>query len=539
MKLPRFRLLLAAALCASLAPTVRAAYVRGDLVWKCDFTPAEAAQYKLDRRHFDAAGHGVAYEPREGANGDGAMRFRCPDQKHKATVTFRPDVPVTGLVLVEADVKGVEIGPGFQAWNGPKVMLPYRKTSIADVRTGKMVYPQLPGETGSFDWKTWTMVYDFESVEDGPDIVLGLELGAGEMLVDSVRIWRAVEMPDDEVAAPFNAAAAAIPRGAFAGRHNPEAVRGAMSGGDLSEESLRNLADWGANLLRLQIGGNELRHGESVEAYFAALSNKLDWCETIMDRCARNGIHVIVDLHAGPGCVSTKHAANIIPDDYDAAELAKAWEIIAARFKDHPATYAYDILNEPSVAPATWVRVCEEVMRATRRIDPRTPFVVETAKHWYEGENVIYSPHFYSPHPLTHNGVGGPTKVRWSYPGYINGVYWDKEQMRVDLRSWIEFQREHPGARILVGEFSCILWSKGSDAWIRDAIDLFEEYGWSWCYHAYREWPAWDVEYTNTPDWTQGKWVKATEDTPRKLELLRGLSYNRGPGTQPKPKPAH
>ena len=89
-----------------------------------------------------------------------------------------------------------------------------------------------------------------------------------------------------------------------------------------------------------------------------------------MDRCARNGIHVIVDLHAGPGCVSTKHAANIIPDDYDASELAKAWEIIAARLKDHPATYAYDILNEPSVAPATWVRVCEEVMRATRRIDP-------------------------------------------------------------------------------------------------------------------------------------------------------------------------
>lgn len=359
-------------------PSARAAYVRGDLVWKCDFTPAEAAQYRLDRHHLAASGYGVAYEPGEGAEGDGAMRFRSPDQKHKVTITFRPDVPVAGLVLVEADVKGVEIGPGFQAWNGPKVMLPYRKTSVADARTGKMVYPQLPGETGSFDWKTWTMVYEFASVEDGPDIVLGLELGAGEMLVDSVRIWRAVEVPDEEVVPPFNAAAAKIPRGEFEGRHNPEAVRGTMSGHDLSEESLQTLAGWGANLLRLQIGGHDLRHGESVEAYFAALSNKLDWCETIMDRCARNGIKVIVDLHAGPGCVSTKHAANIIPDDYDAAELARAWEIIATRLKDHPATFAYDILNEPSVAPATWVRVCEEVMRATRKIDPKTPFIVET-----------------------------------------------------------------------------------------------------------------------------------------------------------------
>ena len=510
------------------AGSSHAAYIRGDLLWKCDFTPAEAAQRKLDGRQFGASGYGVAYEPHEGQNGDGAMRFRSPAQEHTYTITVKPEIPIAGLVLIEADVKGMEIGPGYQPWNGPKVMFPYRKTSVADARTGKMVYPQMPSELGSFDWKTWTLVYDFpaeKNMEEVPVIVLGLERGAGDMWVDSVRVYTAREIPDDQVVAPFNAVAAKIPRGAFAGRHNPEAVRGVMSGGDLSEESIRNLADWGANLMRLQIGGNDLRKAESMEAYYAALTRKLDWCETIMDRCARNGIKVIVDLHAGPGCVSTKHAANIIPDDYDASELAKAWEIIATRLKDHPATYAYDILNEPSVAPSTWVRVCEEVMRDTRKIDPKTPFIVESEMHWYEGENVIYSPHFYSPHPLTHAGVGGPCRVRWSYPGYINGVYWDKEQMRVDLKRWIDFQREH-NARILVGEFSCILWSKGSDQWIRDAIDLFEEYGWSWTYHAYREWPAWDVEYTNTPEWTQGKWVKATEDTQRKRELLKGLSFN-------------
>ena len=90
-------------------------------------------------------------------------------------------------------------------------------------------------------------------------------------------------------------------------------------------------------------------------------------------------------------------------------------------------------------------------------------------------------------------------------------------------------RRENPDAPILVGEFSCILWSKGADRWIRDCIELFEEYGWSWCYHAYREWPAWDVEYTNDPDWAVGAWIKADADTARKRELLKGLSRNRRP----------
>ena len=98
--------------------------------------------------------------------------------------------------------------------------------------------------------------------------------------------------------------------------------------------------------------------------------------------------------------------------------------------------------------------------------------------------------------------------------------------MRVDLKPWIEFQIAHPGTRILVGEFSCILWSKGADKYIRDAIEIFEEYGWDWCYHAYREWQAWDVEYTHVGDYEHRKWVKATEDTNRKKELLKGLSHN-------------
>ena len=525
--------LLSAILLGAVLPC-SAAYVRGELVWKNNFTPVEAARFGADGHRFDEAGRGAAYEPRGGADSDGALHFHSPGQNYEIKIFVKPDVKLSGMLLVEADVKGVGIGDGVRPWNGAKVMMPFTPP-------GKAVqYPQTPNETGSFDWKTWSMVRDFGQPAEGPSLVLGLEFAVGDFWVDAVRIYRVKEVADNEVVPPsVNEAAARLPRGAFAGRHNPAARRGTMVGYRMEEEDVATLASWGANLIRLQIGGTEMIRATSTEAWFSALSNRLNWCESVMDRCAKRGIKVVLDLHIGPGCTVSKNAANLIPKDYlgrgyDPSDLSRAWRIIAMRFRNHPATYGYDILNEPSVDPETWRSICRDIIAAVRPIDPKTPFVVQIpgvtdkARYRLDEPNVIYSPHFYSPQELTHCGVGVSNAIRWSYPGYINGVWWDKEQIRVALKPWIEFQQAHPDAPILVGEFSCILWSKGADKWIRDCIELFEEYGWSWCYHAYREWPAWDVEYTNDEGWNLGKWVKAEGDTARKRELLKGLSHNRG-----------
>ena len=523
------------ALAATLAATLpsSAAYVRGQLVWKCDFTPVEAVRYGVAACRPDEAGRGAEYQPDGGANGDGALRFRSPGQDYEIKISVKPDAPLAGMLLVEADVKGMGIGDGVRPWNGAKVMMPF--TPPGQDRQ----FPQTPNETGSFDWKTWSMVRDFGQPAGGPTLVLGLEYAVGEFWVDAVRIYRVREVPGNEVVPPgVNEAAARIPRGAFAdGGRNPAARRGTMVGYRMEDEDVATLASWGANLIRLQIGGSEMINAATPEAWFTALSNRLDWCGAVMDRCAKHGIKVVLDLHVGPGCTVSKNAANLLPKDYlghayDPSDLVRAWLVIAGRFRDHPAICGYDILNEPSVEPETWQRICREVIAAVRKIDADTSFVVQIpgvtdkARYRLDEPNVIYSPHFYSPQELTHCGVGVANDIRWSYPGYINGVWWDKEQLRVALKPWIEFQRAHPDAPILVGEFSCILWAKGADQWIRDSIELFEEYGWSWCYHAYREWPAWDVEYTNTPGWEIGKWSKADADTARKRELLKGLSLN-------------
>ena len=295
--------LAAAAMIVSAFPCA-AAYVRGELVWGCDFTPDEAAQYGVAGLRFDESGRGAEYEPSGGASGDGDIRFRSYAQDYEIKISVNPDAPLSGMLLVEADVKGLGIGDGVRPWNGAKVMMPF--TPVGK----KTQYPQTPNESGSFDWKTWSMVRNFGQPEKGPTLVLGLEFAVGEFWVDAVRIYRVKEIPDDEVVPPSaNEAAMRIPRGPFAGLHNPAARRGTMVGYRMEEEDVATLASWGANLARLQIGGSDMIKAETPEAWFAALSNRLDWCEAVMDRCARHGIKVVLDLHVGPGCAVSKNAA--------------------------------------------------------------------------------------------------------------------------------------------------------------------------------------------------------------------------------------
>ncbi len=61
-----------------------------------------------------------------------------------------------------------------------------------------------------------------------------------------------------------------------------------------------------------------------------------------------------------------------------------------------------------------------------------------------------------------------------------------------------EFQLK-TGARIYVGEFSAIRWAPGADRYLRDSLELFEEYGWDWSSHSFREWDGWSLEHSGDP----------------------------------------
>ena len=114
--------------------------------------------------------------------------------------------------------------------------------------------------------------------------------------------------------------------------------------------------------------------------------------------------------------------------------------------------------------------------------------------------------------------------MKLDYPGEIDGVYWNKDQIRVVLKDFIEFQQRH-NVRVFVGEFGCIAWvPSGREQYIRDCIEIFEEYGWDWTYHAFREWTPWSAEHV----FRDGKLSK--EPNPTEQVLTEAMRKNLSQG---------
>ena len=61
-----------------------------------------------------------------------------------------------------------------------------------------------------------------------------------------------------------------------------------------------------------------------------------------------------------------------------------------------------------------------------------------------------------------------------------------------------KFQQRHT-PQISVGEFSARIYGPGAGQHPRDRISIFEEYGWGWTYHSFREARWWNGEAVIDP----------------------------------------
>ncbi len=226
------------------------------------------------------------------------------------------------------------------------------------------------------------------------------------------------------------------------------------------------------------------------------------------------------------------------------ANIAPVWEAIARKYKDEKYVLAYDILNEPNDHHAkVWKeRFAQEVIDRIRAIDGKTHILYEPPP-WalpdqgfasiepLKGERIVYSFHFYYPHSYTHQGIGGyqAEEFRKPYPGELKNFSsdraerWDKARMERSMKNAIDFQKKH-NVRIFVGEFGVIRWAEGNGEWVKDAIELFEQYGWDWTYHSYYEWNGWNPTYG--PDDPQGGAGDGGKNTPMLQVLTRYWQTN-------------
>ena len=295
----------------------------------------------------------------------------------------------------------------------------------------------------------------------------------------------------------------------------------------------------------------------AIAQYLANVDRHILYMKEVLDTAQANGIKVAV-LGPKPGKWTTREEYGEHPYFQDielVGAFREAWQRIACAFKGHPAVYGYDIVNEPLNREFSYDRIHHRdfmilMARAIREIDPDVTLIVEAnadgspagfdCKSRYNFvamtpipfDNVIYSVHVYQPMGFTHQGIGQkkdaylhhsyPTTQakldgnRKRYPGDLGKdsgkvETWNKEYVRREIQTVREFQLKY-GVRIWVGEFSAAGWTDGGDRYLQDVTDLFEEYGWDYAYHAFRENVIWSLEHEGDEN---ASLRKAEKETPR------------------------
>ena len=403
-------------------------------------------------------------------------------------------------VTLEAAVKAERVSEPPKTWNGIKVML------VLETEHGKQ-HPQIVLPVGTFDWTTVSRTIRVSKRTVKATLCVGLERVGGKVWFDDLEI---------RVGHPNRHGRRSEVR--FKGHDLPR-LRGVMHGPRFRDNDLRDLAtEWGANQVRWQLNWTPMKKAETwakdLDRYDRWLDEALAACDQALGACEKYGLLALVDLHAPPGGRAEAGVCRMFQERRYQDKLLDVWRRIAKRYKGRKVVYAYDLLNEPvegvvATGLLNWRDLATEVTRAIRAIDPGKPVVFEPgpwgSPNGFDAieplnvDRVVYSFHMYMPHRFTHQGVhGNPTGV--PYPGVVNGEMWDKDRLREAIMPAIDFQREF-NVQIYVGEFSAIRWApdNGAYRYLRDVIDLFEEQGWDWSYHAFREWPGWSVEHGPDP----------------------------------------
>ncbi|HEX3044572.1 MAG TPA: cellulase family glycosylhydrolase [Bacillota bacterium] len=321
--------------------------------------------------------------------------------------------------------------------------------------------------------------------------------------------------------------------------NNNGRFRGVMSSNTATEADLKTLRfEWKANLIRCQLKQLNPKSPSDMSEYDAWLNDALYDLDRVLSYCKTYRIKVIIVLMSVPGGRNADQENLIFYNQTFHDKFISVWQKIASRYNQHPALLGYDLINEPTQlnSPPQGLDCLStqlEAAEAIRIIDPITRIYIEVTNGdgplGYSNfkpvnlPNVEYEVHMYEPHEFTHQQVNGNFLPVATYPGTINSIYYDQNQLKEILQPARDFQVKY-GVRMYVGEFSAVRWAPGAAQYLKDCIDIFEEYGWDWSYHAYRNWTGWNLEHEDgTPNSAS---VLATVRTDRMNVVLAGLALN-------------
>ncbi len=370
------------------------------------------------------------------------------------------------------------------------------------------------------DWQTISFLSPIDSDVTEGELLLGTENNSGEIEFD-LNSFEMYELFPPSVSKQKCVYSEKMNR-------RPPRRGVACASRRLTEQDFQTLKSWNVNLIRWPISAYPWEFdGKDLTKLRTMVDRKLRDFDHVTALAEKYGIAVILCYALPPGGRMNDATFVMQSRSVEAECFFEIWEKIARHCKGNKALYGYDLINEPSQRIRLlydYRSIQERAAKRIRAVDPETPVILESnllaspetfrSLEPLDMKDVVYQLHMYIPDRFTHAAVG-------SYPGVIEGKKWTKEELRAVLKPVRDFQERHH-AKIYAGEFSARSRAIGAENYLRDCIELFEEYGWDWTYHAFREAPTWDVEKTEQ----NGKHFSAA-DTPRKQILLNAFKQNR------------
>lgn len=497
----------------------------GDSILSMDFSSA------ADRAKWSEAP--FAQWVSEGPDGSMCLKIATPAGEgpghHKVMMPIDL-TPYRGLKIhLSCKAKAVNVTKPPQSYNGIKWMLHFKTPARDSYQNQNDVY-------GTFGWKELSFTQFIDEDIESADLHLGLESCTGEVWFDDLKIVVLKGKP------PVRPAPMVNPPPAYRG-HSLARLRGAMTPNSIKDDDFKTFgAEWNANLVRYQMtrqwgaANTDLDLGE----YDQWIESEMTDLDRLLNAALTYGFKVVVDLHSPPGGRLEDRSMRMFYEQKYNDHFVKVWERFAKRYKGHPAIWGYDLVNEPvetKVPPAglDYHASQTRAAKAIRAIDAVMPIIVEVLE-WDSPRgfiemmpvavpNVVYQVHMYEPGEFTHQGIYNTT-TGVVYPGMINKKMYDKEALKVVLKPVRDFQLAY-NVHIYAGEFSAVRWAPGGAQYLSDVIEIFEEYGWDWSYHAFREWQGWSVEHADEPVDKNNHPPAAT--TARKEVLLSWFAKNEKP----------
>jgi hypothetical protein len=183
-----------------------------------------------------------------------------------------------------------------------------------------------------------------------------------------------------------------------------------LMGTRYSEVDMRNVAQWGANVVRLSFSYDDLETDASPTQWkedgFKDLDQVVQWGK-------KYGVYVMLDMHVVPGGQNTAAyvvgGQNLLWTDAGAQErFIGLWKELARRYRDRPEVAGYELVNEPAtpMKHSELLRAIDQrAIDAIRAIDPDKMIVVGgdqgsgpgdlTDAMKFADNNILYTFHWY------------------------------------------------------------------------------------------------------------------------------------------------